>query len=54
MFIVINSKTGKKQHGGAYANRMDAYMKMLSLEQEDVNVYNNLQSYEVIEVADDK
>lgn len=50
MFIVINSKTGMKQHSGEYSNRMDAYLKMLSLEQEDVNVYNNLQSYEVVEV----
>ena len=54
MFIVINSKTGKKQHVGGYETRTDAYMKMLSLEQEDVNVYNNLQSYEVVEVTDEE
>lgn len=50
MFIIINKKSKLKQHPGAYETRQQAYLKMLELEHDDVYVYDNLQSYEIVEI----
>lgn len=50
MFIIINKESKLKQHTGAFETRLQAYLRMLEYLEYDVQVDDNLQSYEIVEI----